>query len=261
MAKKPPIRDPMGGFARLYHEVLDSPSWIALSWTAKGLYVTLRRKLNANGYNNGDISAPLSTLKAAGFKSSSTLSSGLRELLATGLLVKTRESVGVHHGSRLCCLYAFTDLPCFDIPKLSITARPATHDWRQFKTVEQAKAAIQSAESEAKARTGEKKRTVRNSNRIDSKSEPMSASDDSKFEHSPNPSVRNSKRGEHPRKRPQTTMDKGFQGVQASESQIFLTTSKFEHLSTCCHSHGESAPPIQAPEAMRTAITEHERTA
>jgi len=207
--------------------------------------MVLRRKLNTNGFNNGDISAPLSVLKTSGFASPATLASGLRELLAVGLLSKTRESVGVQHGSRLCCLYAFTDLPCFDIPKLGITARPATHNWRQFKSVDEARAAIAAADAASKARGTKKKRTVRNSNCIDSKSELMGRFDDTNFVHPSSPSIRNLNCERRPQKQDQTPMDKGFQGVSTSDDQVFSTSTKFVHLSTCSHSP-EANKPIRA---------------
>lgn len=259
MAKRPATRDPMGPFVRVYQEVLRSPSWGALSWTAKALYLALRSKMNAS--NNGDINAALSQLRDDGFKSSSTLAKALRELLAAGLIAKTRASVGVANGSNICSLYRFTDQDCYAIPKKGLEAVAASHDWRRFETIEQVRAAIKAAEADAKALATKKKSAVRNSNRISSKSELRGRFDSSKFEHLTTSSVRNSKREKHPQKQAQTSMDKGFQAILNREDQICLTTSKFEHLLTVAIPTRESEAPRPQSATVRVATTEHERTA
>ena len=84
------IRDPLGGHARLYWTLLDSPAYLALGFPARALYVDLRRKLGAT--NNGNIDATLSTLKHRGWRSSTTLSKALKELLAVGLIAQHRRN-------------------------------------------------------------------------------------------------------------------------------------------------------------------------
>ncbi|TAK87079.1 MAG: hypothetical protein EPO09_18980 [Aquabacterium sp.] len=258
MAKKPATRDPMGPFVRVYQEVLRSPSWGALSWTGKALYLALRSKMN--GSNNGNINAALSQLRDDGFTSSSTLAKALRELLAVGLIAKTRASVGVVNGSNVCSLFRFTDQDCYAVPKLGLDAVAASHDWRRFESVEQARAAIKTAEVDAKTQAPKKKSAVRNSNCVNSKSELRTSFDSSNFEHPQPSSVRNSNRRRHPAKQPKTPMDKGFQGVQPIENQICLTTSKFEHLLTVAIPMVESEAPRMQPEAMRVTTSEQEQT-
>jgi hypothetical protein len=247
MARTPPMKDPMGTFVRIYTEVLDSPSWLALSSVSVRLYLVLRRKLFASGHNNGNISAALTTVRSSGITSSASLAKALRELQAVGLIATTRKSVGVERGSKVCCLYRFTDQDCHAVPKLAIEAVSATHDWRKFKTIDQARAAIHAAEQAATRKAGDasakKKRTVRNLNCIDSKSELMTLSDSSKSEHRPKPSVRNLNRQQHPPKQPEIPMDKGFQAIERGEIGIVLTTSNFEHLLTVAIPTVESAAP------------------
>jgi len=134
--------DPRGGHARLYWALLDSHAYLALGFPARALYVDLRRKLLNT--NNGNINATLSTLKHRGWRSSTTLSKALKELIAVGLIAQTRQG-GIASMSKICSLYRFTDEDCYDHPKLGIPKSAAGHDYRRFKTLAEAKAVVREA--------------------------------------------------------------------------------------------------------------------
>ena len=136
--RRPP-KDPRGGHARIYWELLDSPAWSALGYSTQALYVILRRKLTAT--NNGNISATLGELEPYGWGSQTTLAKALRELIAAGFIAITRQG-GIAYGQGICTLYRFTDEQVFEFPKLHIEARKATNEWAELDTIDKAKAAI-----------------------------------------------------------------------------------------------------------------------
>lgn len=125
---------------RVNLSLLDSPAFIALDWTARALFLDLRHRMR--GTNNGNISAALSELRQRGWNSSATLVKALRQLEAVGLLRKTRQTIGVVRGSKMCNLYRFTDIEVYERAKLGIEAMPATNDYKTFKTLGEAKQAI-----------------------------------------------------------------------------------------------------------------------
>lgn len=135
-------KDPRGGHARLYWKLLDSHAYIALSYSARSLYVDLRCKLRAT--NNGNIDATLSILKHRGWRSSATLNKALKELAAVGLIAQTRQG-GIAYMSKFCSLYRFTDEEVFEHPKLKIPKMNATHDYRRFDKLAEARAAVREA--------------------------------------------------------------------------------------------------------------------
>jgi hypothetical protein len=140
-------KDEMGAHARLYDQIGNSNAWFALGFSARALYMQLRVKLKHT--NNGNIEATLGTLKHAGFKSSSTLAKALREIETVGLIARTRQG-GITSGGRLCNLFRFTDKPCYDFPKLGVSASKATHEWKLWASVRDAKAAVHEAHAAAK---------------------------------------------------------------------------------------------------------------
>jgi hypothetical protein len=146
-------KDPRGGHARLYWELLDSPAYLALSYSARALYVELRRKLLST--NNGNIDATLSTLKHRGWRSSVTLNKALNDLMTVGLIAKTRQG-GIAYMSKQCSLYRLTDEEVFEHPKLRITRMNATHDYRQFTKLNEARAVIREANAQRKKRKVQK---------------------------------------------------------------------------------------------------------
>lgn len=164
--------DPRGGHVRVHWEMMDSVAWQSLSLAERGLYLAIRRQLK--GSNNGNIEATLGTLKHAGIKSSATLAKGLRALIVTGFIAKTRQG-GVAYGQRMCSLYRFTDEAVFDFPKLSIQAQKATNDWAKFEKLAAVRAALRDAHALAKRAPKESESGLQKMNRVDSKIERSAA--------------------------------------------------------------------------------------
>lgn len=82
-----------GWFFRMPVEVLDSPTYCALSFKARALLLDLGAQYRGN--NNGDMAAPWSWMKVRGWKSKDTLRRALMELLAAGMIEQTRQG-GLH---------------------------------------------------------------------------------------------------------------------------------------------------------------------
>ena len=127
-------------FVGVNTSLLNSPAWIALDRAAQALFFDLRVKVN--GYNNGNINAAMSELKHRGWNSPATLAKCLRQLEALGFIAKTRATVGVEKGSKVCNLYRFTDLPVLEQPKQHVQASNATHDYKVFAVLRDAKRAV-----------------------------------------------------------------------------------------------------------------------
>lgn len=153
---KPP-RDPNGRHVRIYCTLLDSPAYRALAWSTRGLFVDLRVSLT--GTNNGNISATFGNLKHRGWKSQATLANALFELQVLGFIAKTRGG-GVEHGSKVCSLYRFTDVDCFEFPKLGIPHQKATHDYARFGSLAEAEKALAEAQTQRKENAKRKKMTL-----------------------------------------------------------------------------------------------------
>lgn len=168
------FRDSKGRHVRIYCDLLDSPAWYALSKTSRSLFLDLRSFVGPT--NNGNISAALSLMRKKGWNSSSTLADALFELQVLGFLAKTRDTVGVENGSRVCCLYRFTDLSTYPFPKLFIEAHPETHDYRDYTTLAAAQRALKEAQALREAAAREKS-AVRKRNGVDSAAEPMRPGD------------------------------------------------------------------------------------
>lgn len=151
--KAPP--DPRGGHVRLYHTMIDSPAWGALSATDQRTYVALRRALGRS--NNGDLSLPLSRARHYRVTSPATLAKALRALVAVGLIAVTRRGGCTRGGQRLPTLYRFTDEQVFEMPGKLIDAYKPTDDWKRIESIGKGKAAIKLAEQSAQARAEEKR--------------------------------------------------------------------------------------------------------
>lgn len=184
MKRGNPLKDPLGGHARLYWSILDSPAWRALTHADVRVYLALRRKLGRT--NNGDINATLAEMKHAGISSSSTLSTALHRLEALGFIEKTRQG-GIAYGGKFCSLFRFTDQPTFDIAKAGVRAGPASNDWQRFNNLAEARAAVRHFTRKNKAK-------VRSSNRSGSTIESEGAVCASTIERVPDSPVRPSKR-------------------------------------------------------------------
>ena len=95
-------------FTRIPHLVDHSPAHAALSPRAKALLGNLASQYN--GYNNGHLAASWSVMKPLGWRSKSTLSLAITELLERGWIVRTR--LGGMNNRR--SLYAITWLAIND---------------------------------------------------------------------------------------------------------------------------------------------------
>jgi hypothetical protein len=135
---------------RVRLDVLNSPAWRVLSFTARALYMDMRASLRST--NNGDINAALGTLTHKGWSSRTTILKAVGELIALGFIAKTRQGVGgPTTGS--CSLYRFTDMPVFDQSKVSVEACKATFDFLVFRSLEEAQQALREwTESEARGK-------------------------------------------------------------------------------------------------------------
>ena len=150
---------------RITIKILQSPVFIALPPNAVKLYIDMISFLR--GTNNGNISATMTVLKHRGWNSPATLAKSLRQLEAVGLIAKTRETIGVHRGSKLCNLYRFTDRETYAQPKLHIQAHKETHDYLKFKTLTEAKKAIKGAsETTPKKKTTQQKLQLNDTNSV-----------------------------------------------------------------------------------------------
>lgn len=162
---------------RVNLSLLDSPAFIALDWTARALFLDLRHRMR--GTNNGNINAALSELRHRGWNSSATLAKALRQLDAVGLLRKTRQTIGVERGSKVCNLYRFTDLEVYERAKQGIPAMKATDDYKAFKTLSEARHAV------AQSTASKKKTALQKMNRDASDIEAIGPIDASKNEVTP----------------------------------------------------------------------------
>ncbi|MDA9920138.1 hypothetical protein N9D87_01570 [bacterium] len=88
--------------------VLRSLAYIKLSNSAARLFFDIYGQFTGN--NNGDFTASFSVMKRFGWRSKNTLSSALRELLESELVIETRQGIFNSTHSQ-CALYAVTFKP------------------------------------------------------------------------------------------------------------------------------------------------------
>lgn len=114
-------------------DVADSDAYTALSAHAVKLLNDLYFQFR--GANNGDLSAAWSVMQSRGWKSRDTLCKALKELLAAGMIEKTRQG-----GRNRCSLYAVTWRSIDECKgKLDMTATTKPSNlWKQQSTVEHA---------------------------------------------------------------------------------------------------------------------------
>jgi hypothetical protein len=151
MAKFKPATDPRGHSLRVYSDVYDSPAFAALTPHDVMAYLALLRVLK--GYNNGDLSLPLSRAKHCGISHPKTLARSLRALSAVGLIALTRKGGCTKGGQRLPNLYRVTDRECNAIPAKHLEAMPATNEWQKVGSMQHGKELIAAAELAAKRNT------------------------------------------------------------------------------------------------------------
>lgn len=155
MSGQKPGRDPRGHSLRIYAEVFDSPAYRALSPHDVLAFLALLRELK--GYNNGDLSLPLTRARKCGIGHHVTLARCLRALCAVGLVAVTRKGGCTRGGQRLPNLYRVTDRECYAIPAKHLEAMNATNEWKRVATVQEGIKLIEAAEAHVKS-TSEKKK-------------------------------------------------------------------------------------------------------
>ncbi|MBB0022646.1 hypothetical protein [Ralstonia pickettii] len=140
---------------RIRLDILNSPAWRVLSFTARALYMDMRASLRST--NNGDINAALGTLTHKGWNSRTTILKAIGELITLGFIAKTRQGLGgPTNGS--CSLYRFTDVPTYEQRKVGVSGSKATFEYLAFKTVGEAEQALREwAENEAKPKARKSK--------------------------------------------------------------------------------------------------------
>lgn len=92
-------------YAAIEHRVVDSPAYADLAFSSRCLLVLLTRQLTRD--NNGHLQASFEWCKRFGFGSEHTLRAAIRELIAHGLIYRTRS----HGANGAWARYAVTWLP------------------------------------------------------------------------------------------------------------------------------------------------------
>jgi hypothetical protein len=90
--QKAKARRETGPFLAVPRHVIDSPQYVALS--AYGVKLLFDLYAQFRGNNNGDLSAAWSLMKQRGWHSKGTLSRAVKELLAGGWIIVTRQGGG-----------------------------------------------------------------------------------------------------------------------------------------------------------------------
>jgi hypothetical protein len=93
-----------GQFFALPHAVANHPDYISLSWAARSLLSDMG--ILCNGFNNGNISIALSTMKKRGWNSEGVIDRAKKELLVKDWIRLTRQG-----GKRKCSLFAISWKP------------------------------------------------------------------------------------------------------------------------------------------------------
>ena len=144
MSKPKSFKDPRGHSLRVYSDLYDSPAFAALSPHDVLAYLALLRELK--GYNNGDLSLPLSRAQNCGISHPKTLARSLRALCAVGLVAITRKGGCTKGGQRLPTLYRMTDRECYAIPAKYLEAMKETHEWKRVTSAPHGQSLIASAD-------------------------------------------------------------------------------------------------------------------
>ena len=92
------------GFVKLYHDILRSDEWCALSPYSTKLFIDLLNQFN--GRNNGDLTTAWKIMLERNWKSKDTLFKSIHELEDGGWILRTRQG-GLHK----CNLFAVTCFP------------------------------------------------------------------------------------------------------------------------------------------------------
>jgi hypothetical protein len=131
----------------MYHTLMDRPAWNCLSATDQRAYMVLARQ--ANTFNNGDISLPISFARHYGITNERTLAKNLRALVAVGLIAVTRTGAHRLDGTHTPNLYRLTDFPVTARPDKHIEACRPTNEWQKVESKAHGLALIRNAEAKA----------------------------------------------------------------------------------------------------------------
>ena len=121
--------DGTGGFGALPRHVWSHPDYQELSGSAVKLLMDFACQFN--GRNNGDLTAAMSVLGPRGWKAKGTISRAVKELLAAGMVVKTRQGRFSNPGG-VCDLYALAWKPIDECPGKNLEIGPTVTPWRKF---------------------------------------------------------------------------------------------------------------------------------
>lgn len=156
---KDKYRDPRGHSLRIYADVYGSPAWASLSPHDVLAYLALLVELK--GYNNGDLSLPLSRAKKCGIGHQLTLAKALRALCAVGLIAVTRRGGSTKGGQRLPNLYRLTDRECYAIPAKHLEAMPETNEWKRVPSVDHGRRLIADVEQRSAVESKAKSEAIK----------------------------------------------------------------------------------------------------
>lgn len=118
-----------GRFAGIPHAVMNHPDYVRLSANAVRLLLEMARQYN--GHNNGDLSAAWALIRNRGFRSETTLTRALHELLDHRFLLRTREGRFINPGKQ-CALYAITWLAIDECPGKQLEVQSTATPVRSF---------------------------------------------------------------------------------------------------------------------------------
>ena len=117
-------------YAAIEHRIIDSPAYADLTFSAQALIVLFARQITAAG-NNGHLHASFQWCHPRGFGSEHTLRNAIAELIAHGLIYRTRS----HGANKAWARYALTWIPIKNRDGLFLdNFRP--NAWRDWKTAE-----------------------------------------------------------------------------------------------------------------------------
>jgi hypothetical protein len=115
-------------YLRIEDAVYQREAFRTLPSGALKLWIDMRTQLN--GYNNGNVNATMSTLAKRGWTSPETLHRALNELLARGLIDRTR--LGKPGPGHVCSLFRFTDLATEKNEAKFVEGKPATNEFSEW---------------------------------------------------------------------------------------------------------------------------------
>lgn len=118
-----------GRFAGIPHAVMDHPDYQRLSGNQIKLLLDLAKQYN--GRNNGKLCAVFSQMKAAGWRSETTLNNAKKGLIESNMVTVTKRSVFGQSGKQPN-YYALNWQPIDEVVGFKMDVEPTTKPVRQF---------------------------------------------------------------------------------------------------------------------------------